>query len=126
MQKVLRKEKPAAAGKDHHAQDLRSTLDWLRETWPQYQSAEGHLIYARALEQGGLMVEALTEYEALSLYYPGAEARVRQGLLLRRMGREGDAKSVLGQVLVQLSRAPTYVRKVEAEWITAAQRALRA
>jgi gallate decarboxylase subunit C len=31
MQKALRKEKPAAAGKQHHAQDLRSTLDWLRE-----------------------------------------------------------------------------------------------
>ena len=34
MQKALRKEKPAAAGKEHHAQnhaqDLRSTLDWLR------------------------------------------------------------------------------------------------
>src|SRR6266508_2895031 len=36
MQKALRKERPTAAGKEHHAQnlhaqDLRSTLDWLRE-----------------------------------------------------------------------------------------------
>jgi len=30
MQKALRKEKPAAA-KQHHASDLRSTLDWLRQ-----------------------------------------------------------------------------------------------
>src|ERR1700730_13893173 len=30
MQKALRKEKPAAA-KDHHASDLRTALDWLRE-----------------------------------------------------------------------------------------------
>ena len=30
MQKVLRKEKPAAA-KEHHASDLRTALDWLRE-----------------------------------------------------------------------------------------------
>ena len=29
MQKALRKEKPAPA-KQHHARDLRSTLDWLR------------------------------------------------------------------------------------------------
>ena len=29
MQKALRKEKPAA-GQEHHAADLRSTLDWLR------------------------------------------------------------------------------------------------
>src|SRR2546428_7292360 len=31
MQKALRKERPAAADKGRHAQDLRSTLDWLRE-----------------------------------------------------------------------------------------------
>ena len=31
MQKALRKEKAGAANKDYHAQDLRSTLDWLRE-----------------------------------------------------------------------------------------------
>jgi gallate decarboxylase subunit C len=30
MQKALRKEKPAAVSKEHHAQDLRSTLEWLR------------------------------------------------------------------------------------------------
>ena len=30
MQRALRKEKPAA-GKEHHAQDLRTALDWLRE-----------------------------------------------------------------------------------------------
>jgi hypothetical protein len=106
--------------------DAAATLDWLRETWPHYQSAEGHLLYARALEQGGLLIEALTEYEALSQYYPGAEARVRYGLLLRRMGREGDAKSVFGEVLTQLSRAPKYVRRVQADWIATAQKALRA
>ena len=31
MQKALRKERPAAADKQHHARDLRSTLEWLRE-----------------------------------------------------------------------------------------------
>src|SRR5216683_1812306 len=30
MQKALRKEKPVAVSKEHHAQDLRSTLEWLR------------------------------------------------------------------------------------------------
>jgi hypothetical protein len=106
--------------------DAVMTLDALRETWPQYQSAEGHLLYARALEAGGLLAEALAEYEALAQYYPGVEARVRQGLLLRQMGRDHDAKSVFGDVLTQLSRAPKYVRKVEAEWIATAQKALRA
>jgi hypothetical protein len=101
-------------------------LEELRRRWPDFVSAEGHLLYARALEESGLLSEALEEYQALSGYYPGAEARVRHGLLLRRMGRDGDAKSVLGDVLVQLKRAPKYVRKVEAEWIVQAQKALRA
>ena len=31
MQEALRKEKPAAADTEHHAQDLRGTLEWLRQ-----------------------------------------------------------------------------------------------
>jgi hypothetical protein len=83
-------------------------------------------LYARALEQGGLLAEALAEYEALAGYYPGAEARVRQGLLLRRMGRDHEARAVLGAIVTELDRAPKYVRKVEAAWMTAAHKALRA
>ena len=41
--------------------------------------------------------EALAEYRALSDYFVGAEARVRYGMLLARMGREGEAKAWLGR-----------------------------
>jgi hypothetical protein len=34
-------------------QQAVATLDDLRERWPDYQSAEGHLLYARALEESG-------------------------------------------------------------------------
>jgi hypothetical protein len=107
-------------------QEAVATLDRLRERWPDYQSADGHLLYARALEAGGRVQEALSEYQALSEYFPGAEARVRHGLLLGRLGRDVEARAIFVDVLARLKRAPKYVRKVQAEWIAAAERELRA
>ena len=68
------------------AADTVAILDDLRHRWPDYQSAEAHLLYARALEACGRNDEALAEYRALSDYFVGAEARVRYGLLLARTG----------------------------------------
>jgi hypothetical protein len=102
-----------------------ATLDDLRERWPDYQSAEGHLLYARGLEESGRTEDALSEYQAVVNYYPGAEARVRYGLLLAKAGRQAEAKTVLSEVLAQLKRAPKYVRRAQAEWIAAAEGALR-
>ena len=106
-------------------QDAAATLEWLRERWPDYQSADGHLLYARALEGSGRANEALDEYEALSRYYPGAEARVRYALLLDKVGQPAACKALLVEVLTQLKRAPKFARKSQAEWITTAERALR-
>jgi hypothetical protein len=108
-----------------HPQDAVVTLDGLRDRWPDYQSAEAHLLYARALEDAGRADDALYEYQALANYYPGAEARARYGLLLDKAGRRAEAKAVLTELLTQLKRAPKYVRRVQAEWIALAERALR-
>jgi hypothetical protein len=102
-----------------------STLDELRARWPDYQSADGHLLYARALEEAGRTDEAIEEYKALAGYYPGAEARVRYGMLLNRLGRESEGQRVLADLLTHMRRAPKYVRKVQAEWIGLAEKALR-
>jgi hypothetical protein len=108
-----------------HWQDAIVSLDNLRARWPDYQSAEGHLLYARALEEDGRVDDALAEYQALSNYYPGAQARVRYGLLLAKTGRAAEANSVLTETLAQLKRAPKYVRRAQAEWIALAQKAVR-
>jgi len=108
-----------------HAQEAVATLDELRRRWPDYQSPDGHLLYARALEASGHIEEALSEYQAVANYYPGAEARVRYGLLLEEAGRSAEAKAVLAEVLVQLKRAPKYVQQAQAEWIALAEKALR-
>lgn len=108
-----------------HWQDAIVSLDNLRARWPDYQSAEGHLLYARALEEDGRVDDALAEYQALANYYPGAQARVRYGLLLGKAGRAAEAQNVLTEVLAQLKRAPKYVRRAQAEWIALAQKAVR-
>jgi hypothetical protein len=108
-----------------HPQDAVATLDDLRKRWPDYQSAEAHLLYARALEESGRTDDALFEYQALANYYPGAEARARYGLLLGKAGRQAEAKAVFTELLTGLKRAPNYVRRVQAEWIALAEKALR-
>ena len=105
--------------------DVRATLDELRRRWPDWQSGDGHLIYARALEEEGRVAEAVDEYQALSDYYAGAEPRVRLGLALRKIGREAEARTVLADVIRQMSRAPKFARKTQAEWISMAETALR-
>jgi hypothetical protein len=107
------------------AQEVVAALDELRGRWPDYQSADGHLLYARALEDCGRTADALSEYQAVANYYPGAEARVRYGLLLEKAGQRAEAKTIFGEVLTQLKRAPKYVRRAQAEWIALAEKAMR-
>jgi hypothetical protein len=103
----------------------RATLDALRGRWPNWESADGHMIYARSLDEDGRVAEAIAEYHALSAYYAGAEPRVRHGLALRKLGREAEARAVLADVVRQMSRAPKFARKVQAQWISMAEAALR-
>jgi hypothetical protein len=108
-----------------HPQEVVTTLDALRSRWPDYQSPEGHLLYARALEESGRTEDALLEYRAVADYYPGAEARVRYGLLLEKAGRRFEANAVLTEALARYKRAPRYVRRMQSEWIARAEKALR-
>jgi hypothetical protein len=108
-----------------HPGDAVATLDDLRGRWPDYQSADAHLLYARALEDSGHTDEALTEYQAVANYYPGAEARVRYGLLLEKAGRQAEAEKLLTETLAGLKRAPKYVRRAQAEWMGLAEKTLR-
>ena len=108
------------------AADALATLDSLRERWPDFESAEGHLLYARALAEIGRTDEALEEYHALIDYAPGAEARVRYGLLLDMVGRTAEARIVFNELLIQMRRAPKYLRDAQAEWLNIAEKQLSA
>ena len=106
--------------------DALATLDDLKRQWPDFESAEGHLLYARALAEVGRIDEALDEYHALTGYFPGAEARVRYGMLLHMVGRTAEARVVFNELLLQMRRAPKYLRDAQAEWLSIAEKQLSA
>ncbi|MFO1184440.1 MAG: tetratricopeptide repeat protein [Bauldia sp.] len=113
----------AELGLGRHAEAI-ATLEQLRQKWPKHESAEGHLLYARALEAGGRSEEALEEYEAVGRYFPGAEARTRHAMLLARLGRS-EAKPMAAEIVRALRRSPGYVRKNESAWLAEAERIAR-
>lgn len=104
--------------------DALATLDDLQQRWPDFESADGHLLYARALAEVGRIDEALEEYQALMAYAPGAEVRVRYGMLLRIVGRNAEARIVFNELLLQMKRAPKYLREAQAEWLSIAEKQL--
>jgi len=106
--------------------EARQTLDELRFHNPDFKSADGHLLYARALEGEGNLDKAQAEFRALADYYPGAEAAVRYAQLLKRRGDEAKAKEVLAALLEQSQRAPRHYRRMQREWLDTARRELAA
>jgi hypothetical protein len=104
--------------------DALATLDDLQKQWPDFDSAGAHLLYARALSEVGRVDEALEEYHAVAAYFPGAEARVRYGMLLQMVGRTAEARVIFNELLIQMRRAPKYLRDAQAEWLSIAEKQL--
>jgi len=102
----------------------RTTLDALMQANPSFRSTDGHLLYARCLEELGEHDAALAEYEVLARSYPGEQARYRYANLLRRRERVAEARTVLQDMLKRARLAPRYYRRKEREWLDAAKREL--
>jgi hypothetical protein len=108
------------AAADHAA--AIATLDYLRDKNPSFRSPDGHLVYARALEESGATARALEEYAALVKYYPGAEARVRQAMLHKKLGDKARADELFAAILNDARLAPKHFQRSEGEWIELAKR----
>jgi hypothetical protein len=106
--------------------EARTTLDALIQHNADFRSAEGHLLYARSLEQEGLAQRALDEYKVLAGYYPGAEATVRYARLLRAQGHKDTAGEVLRALMAQAAVAPAHYRRTQEEWLKQAEREIAA
>jgi len=104
--------------------DARSTLDTLIARNPDFRSADGHLLYARALAAEGNQNKALEEFAALTKYYSGAEAPLRYAQVLRAAGRADDARRVLKELLDHARFAPRHYRKMQQQWLASAEREL--
>jgi hypothetical protein len=98
--------------------ETKAALDRLRSANPEFQSADGHLLYARALEGAGNLEAAHAEYVALRGYFPGPEASCRLALLLQKMGRDEQARGLFKEIRRSLERAPKHVREMHAEWFS--------
>ena len=83
------------------------------------------LLNARMLEDAGDTSAALAEYEMLSRVAAGEEARCRYALLLRRLGREAEARAAFQAMLRDARLGTRAFRRAEKEWIAAAERELK-
>jgi len=102
----------------------RATLERLTLHNPDFKSAGAELLYARTLESLDALVEAERAYAALAPAYPGAEARLRYGLLLKKRGKLPEAQRVLKDLLDGAKLGPAHYRKAQAEWLERARREL--
>ena len=85
------------------------------------RNQEAHLLRARALEATGHVNDALEEYEAVSRYYAGFEARSRYALLLLKQGRAKEAHDLFQEVVRASSVRPVAITPADREWIRIAK-----
>lgn len=102
----------------------RATLERLTQHNPDFKSADAQLLYARTLEAQDALDEAERTYANLAPAYPGAEARLRYGLLLKRRGKLPAANRVLKDLLDGAQLGPAHYRRAQAEWLERARREL--
>ncbi|MFC5743359.1 tetratricopeptide repeat protein [Dyella tabacisoli] len=113
----------AQAGCNNYA-GARSTLEDLIQANPNFKSCEGHLLYARCLEELGETDAALKEYRVLADSYPGEEGRFRFACLLRKTQHHAEARQVFEGQLKRAKLMPAYYRRKEDSWLKAARREL--
>lgn len=106
-------------------EDVRQTLDRLKEHNPGFRSAEGHLIYARAIEACGDLDDAREEYAAVATYFAGAEAHLRYGRFLESQGDKDDALAEYEEIITSAELAPRHYRVAQKQWINEAKVGIR-
>lgn len=102
--------------------EARASWALLTARNPDFKSADGRLLYARALEAAGALDDAEREYAAVAPGFPGAEARLRYALVLKRRGKQDDARRELKELLDAARLAPAHYRRAQAQWLDSARR----
>jgi hypothetical protein len=115
----------AQSGMQEHAAVLK-TLDDLIAFNPEFRSTEGHLLYAQTHLALGDFEKALQEYAAVQTNYPGEQARYEYAALLIRMGKTDKARVILEALKKRVNVSPAHYQKLQAEWLSKANAALKA
>ncbi|MEL6447282.1 MAG: tetratricopeptide repeat protein [Pseudomonadota bacterium] len=105
-----------------HPEAAINTLDVLRAKNPDYQSPQGHVLYARAKAAAGDIPGAIHEYEALCSYYAGPEPYVRFGDMLREEGDDARARMLYFSVLEESEQAGKLYTERHKQWVDAARK----
>lgn len=115
----------ALHGQGRAAESLQ-TLTALRAANPNYRSHATDLLEARALADTGATDQALALFARVAQAYPGEEARVRYGQLLRQAGETTLAAAQFRESLDRSRHAPAYYRREQRNWLDLAKRELSA
>lgn len=102
------------------------TLQAMWSANPSYRSYDADLLHARVLAETGAMEEALQRFDSVSRGYPGEEARVRYGQLLRQGGHDAQAAEQFRESLQRSQAAPGYYKREQKPWLDIARRELAA
>jgi hypothetical protein len=102
----------------------RATMERMVAQNPEFKSADALLLHARTLDAQDALEEAERQYARIAPAYPGAEAKLRYGLLLKRRGKIHEAHRVLKDLLDGAQLGPAHYRKAQAEWLERARREL--
>jgi hypothetical protein len=100
------------------------SLDLLQRENPNYESREGHMLYARSLEGLGRTREAAEEYRALIGYALGPEAQVRYGLLTKAMGEPATARDAFAEAIRIYGHRRAKLDAADRAWLVEAERHL--
>ena len=100
-------------------------LERLKQENPEFSSAEGHLLRARAMESAGRGEEAIAEYRDVVDYFPGAEARYRLAIAFQTQDMIDAAKMEFEGLLRDADLAPAHYRKSQKIWLKASKEALK-
>jgi hypothetical protein len=104
--------------------EARRNLELLFQHDPNFKSHEAKLLYARALEATGDLDGAEREYAAIAGPFPGAEARLRFALLLKKRGKTVEAERLFKDLLDGARLGPAHYRRSQARWLDIARREL--
>lgn len=104
--------------------EARATFEKLRRVrQPTYEELT---LSGRIHEDAGELDAALRDYAAAAPGGAGAEARCRQALVLKKLGREAEAAKIFEDIVRHARLSPGHYRKAQKEWIDIAQREAKA
>lgn len=105
--------------------ETRTALIQLQSDRTSYKPNQIRFLSAKNAEALGELDNALYEYGQLSDILIGEEARLRHGLLLKKMGKAEEAKKIFKLILERANHADSYYRDEQQEWIKLAKENLK-